>query len=469
MKILLINICLRSDVEKILYPVGLSYIASAIYRSFHEVSILDMDANRIGLDKLEEQLRTLDFDAIGFGCIVTGYKIVKEIAQIVKRVNPAAWVIVGNSVASSVTQTLLKKTSVDIAVIGEGDITIVEVLDCLDNYGQLQEIEGICFKDKNGIKCTAARKIISDIDTIPLPEWDIFDVHRYLEMSHKYVSEPYPIPSQQIRAFPVNTARGCAFNCTFCYHVFKNNVYRYRSALNIIEEISELQKKYQINYINFWDELTMFSIKQTEILVNMILSSGLKFYWTASCMGNLFKMKDIDLLKKIKKAGCIGLSYSLESANRNILKSMNKKLDPCDFVEQVQVLKKAGIVTWTSLVIGYPEETEDTIRETFELCYQNDIYPSSGFLLPQPGTPIYEYAKQNGFIIDEESYLMDMGDRQDLRVNLTKIPSNQLYDCVSAHLRRIRDKLKLDLSDDQLIKSGKYRAKPCPDSEKKPE
>jgi anaerobic magnesium-protoporphyrin IX monomethyl ester cyclase len=461
LKILLINICLRSDVDKILYPVGLSYIASAIYRSSHEVNILDMDANRIGFDMLEEQLRALDFDAVGFGCIVTGYKIVKEIAQIVKKVNPAAWVIVGNSVASSVPQTLLKNTSVDIAVIGEGDITIVEILDCLDKNGQLQEIKGICFKDKNGIKSTAARKIIPDIDTIPFPKWDLFDVQRYLEMSNKYVSEPYPIPLQQIRAFPVNTARGCAFNCTFCYHVFKNTAYRYRSALNIIDEISELQKKYRVNYINFWDELTMFSIKQTEILIDMILSSGLKFYWTASCRGNLFKMKDIDLLKKMKKAGCIGLGYSLESANRNILKSMNKKLDPSDFAEQVQVLKKAGIVSWTSLVIGYPEETEETIRETFELCYQNDIYPSSGFLLPQPGTPIYDYATQNGFITDEESYLMDMGDRQDLRVNLTQIPDKQLHDHVSTHLRRIRDKLNLDLSDNQLLKSGKYRAQSC--------
>ncbi|MCX5847515.1 MAG: radical SAM protein [Deltaproteobacteria bacterium] len=446
--------------EKILYPVGLSYIASAIYRSSHELSILDMDANRIGFVELEEQLRKLNFDAVGFGCIVTGYKIVKEIALIVKKVNPVAWVIVGNSVASSIPQTLLKNTVVDIAVIGEGDITIVEVLDCLDKCGKLQEVEGIYYKDKNEIKKSAARKIIPDIDAIPFPEWDLFDVHRYLEMSCKYVSEPYPMELQKIRAFPVNTARGCAFKCTFCYHVFRNDKYRYRSASNIIQEISELQKRYQVNYVNFWDELTLLSIKQTEILVDTILASGLEFYWTAACRGDLFNMKDIDLLKKMKKTGCIGLGYALESANRNILKSMNKKLDPNDFIEQTKALKKAGIVSWTSLVIGYPEETEDTIRETFELCYQNDIYPSSGFLLPQPGTPMYEYAVKNGFICDEESYLMDMGDRQDLRVNLTKIPNDQLHDYVSAHLRRIRDKLQLNLSDDQLLKSGKYRRNP---------
>ena len=134
-------------------------------------------------------------------------------------------------------------------------------------------------------------------------------------------------------------------------------------------------------------------------------------------------------------------------------------MDPKDFAEQVKVLKKAGIVTWTSLVVGYPQETEETIRETFDFCYENDIYPSAGFLLPQPGTQIYNYARQNGYIKDEESYLMNMGDRQDLRVNLTRIPSDRLERFDNSHLKRIRDKLHLELSDYQLLKSGKYRVK----------
>jgi len=457
LKILLINICLRQDVEKILYPVGLSYVASAVHRSRHDLSIIDMDADRIGYGELEDRLRAMDFDAVGFGCIVTGYKIVKELTRIVKKVHPAAWVIVGNSVASSVPETLLQNTAVDIAVIGEGDVTIVDVLDCLDQGGDLQTVDGIYYRDQDQIKKTPPRKIIADINKIPFPEWELFDVQRYLEMSCKYVSEPYPMEMEKIRAFPVNTARGCAFKCTFCYHVFRNEKYRYRSPSSIIEEIAELQKRYGVNYINFWDELTFLTIKQTETFVDAILASGLKFYWTAACRGDLFKEKDMDLLEKIKSAGCIGLGYALESANRNILRSMNKKLDPNDFIHQFNILKKAGIASWTSLVIGYPEETEKTIRETFELCYQNGIYPSAGFLLPQPGTPIYEYAVKNGFIGDEESYLMDMGDRQDLRVNLTEIEDEQLRDYVSAQLKRIRDKLRLDLSDRQLLKSGKYR------------
>jgi anaerobic magnesium-protoporphyrin IX monomethyl ester cyclase len=459
MKILLINVCLRDDVDKILFPVGLGYIASAISRSRHELEIIDMDAHRMSYEQLEEKMCHLDFDVVGLGCIVTGYKIVKTISEIVKKVNKDALIIAGNSVASSIPEILLANTDVDIAVIGEGDHTIVELLDALEQGSDLKEVKGIYYKSREGIKATPGRNIVDNIDDIPLPNWTLFEMERYLTKSKEYVSEPYPMPQEQIRAFAVNTARGCAFNCTFCYHVFKEDKYRFRSTENIISEIRELQERFGVNYINFWDELTFFSKKQTHDLIEGIEKSGLKFFWTASCRGNLFTNKDMDLLKRIKAAGCVGLGYSLESANLDILKKMNKKLDPNDFIKQKIALDEAGIITWTSLVIGYPEETEETINQTFNLCFENDIYPSAGFLLPQPGTPIYQYCLENNIITDEEEYFLDMGDRQDLRINMTSIPQDELEDCVNQNLKKIRDKLDLDITDAQLLKSGKYRAK----------
>ena len=84
---------------------------------------------------------------------------------------------------------------------------------------------------------------------------------------------------------------------------------------------------------------------------------------------------------------------------------------------------------------------------------------SAGFLLPQPGTPIYQYCLENKIITNEEEYFLDMGDRQDLRINMTSIPQDELEGCVNQNLKRIRDKLDLDITDAQLLKSGKYRAK----------
>lgn len=155
----------------------------------------------------------------------------------------------------------------------------------------------------------------------------------------------------------------------------------------------------------------------------------------------------------------VGLGYALESTNASILKSMNKLLKLEDFLTQKRILDKVGIVTWTSLVLGYPEETEDTVNETMEFCYENDIYPSAGFLLPQPGTPMYKYILDRGIIRDEEEYLLSLGDRQDLRINLTKMPSDKFEELVKEHLTRINRKMGLGLKSETLLKAAHPRAK----------
>lgn len=181
----------------------------------------------------------------------------------------------------------------------------------------------------------------------------------------------------------------------------------------------------------------------------------MKFFWNADVRANLFTEDDIAILKKFKKAGCIGLGYSLESGSPEILKTMNKKLVVENFIHQKKALDLAGIKTFTSLVLGYPQETLDTLKQTFDICYDLDIYPSVGYLLPQPGTPMYELAKQNRLIIEEEEYLLRLGDRQDLRINLTNIPDDVFQSEVKKHLKKIADKLRLNLSEEKLIKTGK--------------
>jgi len=269
-----------------------------------------------------------------------------------------------------------------------------------------------------------------------------------------------PIPREEVRALPVNTARGCVANCDFCYHVFKGVPYRYRTPDSIVGEIKSLIGKYSVNYINFWDELTLFSKKQTLELVQKILDDDLHFYWTGNCRANLFNSEDdIPIIEKMKEAGCVGVLYSLESAEPEILKAMNKRMTVEQFSKQTQLFHKAGLTVWTSLVLGYPQETPETIRKTFECCIQNKIYPSTGYLLPQPGSAMYDYAVKNGFIIDEEEFLTMMGDRQDLRINMTSMSDTEFEEHVLKWLKKCNEELNVGLKDDQLIKTQYFRAK----------
>lgn len=457
MEILVINVSLRPESPVKLFPIGLGYVTTAIKRAGYDFDLIDIDAHRFSEQAVEQMIRRKCYDVVFMGCIVTGYGKVKSLAGKIKEIHPQAKIIVGNSVATSVHETLLLKTRVDIAVIGEGDETVVDILDALASGRSQHEVQGICFIEAGKVVQTLPRSPLGDISSLPLIDYTLWDTEIYIANTPQIVKDPLPFPRETARALCVNTARGCIAKCTFCYHVFKEYPYRYRTPESVVDEIKTLQKHYDLNYIHFWDELTFFSKKQTWAMVQKILDEGLRFGWAANCRADLFDEGDFDLLKKIKAAGCLALSYSLESSDPAILQSMNKNITVEQFSRQTRLIQEAGICTYTSLVVGYPQETPETIKATFDCCAENQIYPSAGYLLPQPGSVMYDYARGHGFIPDEEAYLLAMGDRQDLRLNMTKMSDQELEICVKEGLRRCNEGLNIGLTEETLIKSQFYR------------
>ncbi|MDD5433509.1 MAG: radical SAM protein [Candidatus Pacebacteria bacterium] len=458
MKVLIINIALRPQSQNLMFPIGLAYIATAIKNAGFQFKILDLDVLRISDEEVEERLKNINFDVVAFGCIVTGYKFVKKLAALIKK-HKNVPVIVGNSVADSIPELLLNKTLVDVAVMGEGDITIVELLKALESKTPLDNVKGIFFKRDGQIVSTPSREPIANLDSLPFINYNLFSMEVYLDKFKFNLSEPYPMEFNSIRSLPINTARGCPFRCTFCYHVFKKVPYRVRSVENIGQEIKYLQRKFGLNYIQFADELSLFSKERANDLADYFLKEKIDMFWIADCRAGLFGEDDLELAVKLKKSGCLELGYSLESADEEILKAMNKRITVEEFNVQTRVLQQAGIKTSTSLVVGCPGETEETLKKTFDCCYDNNIYPSTGYLLPQPGTVLYQHAIETGKIKDEEEYLLAMGDRQDFTINLTDMEQEKMEYLVKSHLKRISDKLNLGLDPEHLIKTGHYRQK----------
>lgn len=458
--ILAINLALRPESPVKIFPVGLAYVLSSVKRAGFDFDMLDIDGYRYSDEEISLRLCEVKWDIVLLGCIVTGYRLVKEITHEIRQSNPNALIIAGNSVASSIPEMLLKNTEVDVAVIGEGDFTIVELLTKWIEQGDLSNVKGIYYKKGDRIYTTGTREVIPDIDSIPSPIYDLFDIKEYLK-GHQYaVNDPLPMERNLVRAFPINSSRGCISKCTFCYHCFVDSKYRYRSAKTIVEEIKTLKNKYSINYAILHDDLTFFSKKQIKEFVDFVLSEKLNIYWYGTSRVNLFQEeKDIILLKRMKDSGCVGLGYSLESGDEDILKAMKKNLSVEQFKRQTRLLQRVGIPVATSIVLGYPEETIETIGKTFQICLDLGIFPSSGFLLPQPGTPIYDWALKNDFINDEEEYLLSLGDRQDLRINLTKMSDEQFLDTVNYWLTMLNKELNLGLEPDELIKTKYYRSK----------
>jgi radical SAM superfamily enzyme YgiQ (UPF0313 family) len=126
-----------------------------------------------------------------------------------------------------------------------------------------------------------------------------------------------------------------------------------------------------------------------------------------------------------------------------------------DFIEQAQILWEGGVTPLTSIIFGYPQETPETIMQTLKVCELCNLFPSTGFLLPLPATPIYEWAKENGHIVDEVEYLERIGDRQDLHINLTKMTDAELLQVVETNLLALAKKHGLKL--DSVFKTVTYQ------------
>lgn len=452
MKILFINPSLRPDAKRRQLPVGLAYVMTATQKAGFQFDLIDMDIDQISMSDLASMLANKTYDIYALGCIVTGFRYIREIADIIKKTNPESLIVAGNSVATSIPEILLNHTQVDVAVLGEGDVTFVELVKAQNLDGKVDGVAGIALKDNGAIVYTAPRPIIKDLDPIGFPEWDIFDLQKYENYAHINANV---FSKQQVISYPLNSARGCPFACTFCYHVFKGEKYRKYSERAVSREIQRLHDEFDCDFISFWDELTFPNKKSVERMICELEKLDFAITWQAPVRGDLFTDGDILLIKDLKAVGCDNLSFSLENASPVILRAMKKKLNVPQFIRQTKALWKAGVPPLTSIVFGYPQETPQTIRETIEVCEECQIYPSVGFLLPLPGTAIYEWAKREGYVQDEVAYLERIGDRQDFHINLTSMSDKEFVETVETELGNLAAKMGLKL--ESVFKTVTYQ------------
>ncbi len=458
--ILIVNPSLRLNSQTKFLPVGIASVMTFFSQQSIEFDFLDVDINDLDDTDVEEFLRGHSYDIILSGSIVTHYKWMKWFVNTAKRYNPNSKIIIGNSVAGSIPEIFLKNCCADIAIIGEGEITAAEVVRKIIHGQDWFNELGIAYKTSNGnIKINEKRKSLKKLDEFPMIDWQYFETEKYFKKSY---AGAHAVNDGEVRVMPVVTARGCAFKCTFCHYVFWDDPYRYRSPKNIASEIHRNISRFDANYITFWDDLSFASLPQAERFADKLLDSGLQFNWNAAVRVDLFgnpkhsRSRRLEVAQKFKQAGCMDLGYSLESANEEILKMMNKRIHADYFLEQARILEEVGIHSSISVVFGYPIETPETIKEAFQMCYEANIYPSMGYLLPLPSTGMYEYAKKHKYITDDDKYLDSITERQDLCVNMTSMSDEKVKGLIAEGADNLNSKLGIGLAKEKLIKTGGY-------------
>lgn len=403
------------------FPQGLAYIAAACRQAGHEVKIYNQDVYHWPESHLTDLLDQERYDFIGVS-MCGGYYQYRKLLKISEAVNQAKhrpFYVLGGHLASPEPDYFLRKTSADAIVIGEGEITVIKLLEALAQKKPFHSVNGIAFLENGKCIQTPRQGLIADIDGIPFPAWELFPIDHYALLRVPYIKNSE-------RWMPVLSGRGCTFKCNFCYRMDEG--FRGRSPESIVEEIQILKKDYQISFITFSDELLMSSAQKTVELCECFIKNKLNIKW--DCNGRLNYAKP-DVLKVMKEAGCVFINYGIESLDEQALRNMNKALTVKQIISGIENTLAAGLSPGFNIIFGNIGETAESLRLGVEFLLKYTDHSQLRTIrpvTPYPGSPLYYYAIEKGFLRDCEDFYEHKHVNSDLlSVNFTDLAEDEFH------------------------------------------
>ncbi|MDO8646856.1 MAG: radical SAM protein [Candidatus Diapherotrites archaeon] len=372
-------------------PLGLAYIAAVLRQRKFDVEILDPTFENF--DFAVKRLEKADFDILGISCFTMNYNVSKKLAAIAKKANPNLLAVFGGPHPSILPEETIKDKEVDAVCIGEGEETFAELAERLSKKKSLKGIKGLWFKQGKKTVKNARRPMIEDLDSIPFPARDLIPMQKYLKAVYGTTAWAVKQPSTTITA-----GRGCPFNCTYCSTklVYGLNV-RFRSAKNIIAEIELLVKDYGIKGMNFIDDTFTINKKLIFDFCDSLAGKKLDVQWACHTRVNNVSL---EMLKKMKAAGCTCVGMGVESGNQFVLDNYIKKgINLEQAVNAFKWAKQAGLITDAYFMIGIPGETKEQMRETINFAKKLDLdVVNFSITRPMPKTEMMEIALRQGSI-----------------------------------------------------------------------
>ncbi len=373
-------------------PLGIAYLAKSLCTSGFDVEFKDL--HDYEWNEVEKLISDISPDLIGISCFTFGRIESLKAAALAKRVNPNITVVMGGPHASFFPEQILMNESVDIVVLGEGEVTIVELAGCLAEKENLDQIKGIAYKKNGRIYRNLPRPRVKTLDEFKFPAYDAFDINQYK-------SPEIPPQYSDLPGTHVITSRGCPFQCKFCsVNHFFNGKWAFRSPKNVVDEVEMLIHTLGVRHIYFSDDLFTLNHDRTIAICREILDRKLDFVWMAETRVDCVNE---DMLYWMRKAGCYRLYYGVESGSPKILKLINKGFTVKQVQTAFKITHNAGIEPCCFLMVGNPGETPGTIFETVNLIFKirPTALPIIGITTILPGTDQYELSKKQGIITDD--------------------------------------------------------------------
>jgi anaerobic magnesium-protoporphyrin IX monomethyl ester cyclase len=356
-------------------PLGLGYIVS--YLRSHNVSADLVDCTFLSEKEALKSIRDSKPKIIGIYSMFSMKNSALRMARLLK--GTCDLLVTGGPLPTLCPKDFLE--DFDVVAVGEGEETMRDLVDAVENGHSLSTVKGIVYKDQKSncdVVSTPPREIIEDLDTLPFPARDDFDNEAYKR--HYFKKFGYTTTS-------LITSRGCPFHCDFCSRAVFGNKFRTRSSENIVDEMETVEK---LGYDRIWFSDDCFTLDRKRLLsiCDEIIQRRLDIDW--ECLSRVDAV-DEETAVKMKEAGCVRVFFGLESGNDSILALMNKQASVSQGKRAVFTFKKAGIEVGAFFIVGYPGETDRTILDTVRFASSLPLdYLSFTMPYPIPGTPLYE-------------------------------------------------------------------------------
>lgn len=411
MKILLVNPKTSLVARAPSCPLGLLSIASFLNTKGYEVKIVDQTVKK---ENIEKQIKLFDPDVVGVSFIsAMASEAAIKVSKIAKKHNKT--VVWGGQIISALPELGFKEGCVDFIVIGEGEITFLDLLKTIEKGGSFADVEGLAFMDNCEMRINKQREF-ADLAEFPILDWSLVDAKRYFQTFFMGKKMLY-----------LYASKGCPGACTFCFNQkFHRRVQRRRPIEQVVDEIEYLIKSIGVDSVNFADEFWFPGREDMQEFFRLIKERNLDFVWGIQTRLGVFTRED---LQQMYDAGCRWILFGVESGCESRIRSIKKGIDIGKAKETFQNCREIGITSQSAFIIGYPDETEEELKQTIKFAFELEanLCPFT-ILYPQPGSEIFESAVRGGKCKQpaslKERGLQCSGDT--VIFNLSKVPSKEL-------------------------------------------
>jgi radical SAM superfamily enzyme YgiQ (UPF0313 family) len=382
---------------------GLPVLAGVLLRAGHEVKILDCNVVENSDTTVANEIKSFRPQFAGITIVTPLFMEMENIARVIKKTDASVTIIVGGPHASALPEETLANAPVDIVVVGEGDESIVEIV-----QGQpLPSIAGIVYRHKGQMFRTGQRSPLTNLDNLPFPAWHLYDLKKYATS---------PLMARKSPAGWIETSRGCPYNCCFCNKSVFGRNFRAKSPVRTVDEM-QYMLSLGFKEIHIADDMFTTDVERVKQICDLIISRGLRFPW-ATVTGIRVDRGDEEMFSKLARAGCYRIYLGIESGNQDILDRVGKGITHDQVRTTIRMIRTTGMEICGFFMLALPGETEKTMRETIDLACTLDLdFAKVSITTPLPATTLFNELDAAGRIKtkDWSKYNLYM-------------PANSLYD-----------------------------------------